>query len=159
MQLLPMASSPDGLISAPVCGHHEDPRLGGAHHNPQRECHTRPWVLAHQCVTWGGGEGRRGLSILFTWGAIWYIGQYHDSTTGGPSVCGRRAGSIVRRQTSRGLRDEAPGRGQASLWLARPGQGHPCPELLTLAEPSLVDPQCARAYVYARACAHVPVSA
>ena len=25
MQLLPMASSPDGLISAPVCGHHEDP--------------------------------------------------------------------------------------------------------------------------------------
>ena len=30
MQLLPMASSPDGLISAPVCGHHEDPRLGGA---------------------------------------------------------------------------------------------------------------------------------
>ena len=42
MQLLPMASSPDGLISAPVCGHHEDPRPGGAHHNPQRECHTRP---------------------------------------------------------------------------------------------------------------------
>ena len=56
MQLLPMASSPDGLISARVCGHHEDPRLGGAHHNQQRECHTRPWVLAHQCVTcWGGG--------------------------------------------------------------------------------------------------------
>ena len=25
--------------------------LGGAHHNQQRECHTRPWVLAHQCVT------------------------------------------------------------------------------------------------------------
>ena len=50
MQLLPMASSSDGLISAPGCGHHEDPRLGGAHHN-QRECHTRPWVPAHQCVT------------------------------------------------------------------------------------------------------------
>ena len=51
MQLLPMASSPDGLISALVCGHHEDPRRGGAHHNPQRECHTRLWVLAHRCVT------------------------------------------------------------------------------------------------------------
>ena len=37
MQLLPMASSPDGLISAPVCGHYEDPRLGGAHHNQRRE--------------------------------------------------------------------------------------------------------------------------
>ena len=62
MQLLPMASSPDGLISAPVCGHHEDPRLGGAHHNQQREFHTRPWVLAHQCVTCrrGRGEGGRG---------------------------------------------------------------------------------------------------
>ena len=36
MQLLPMASPPDGLISAPVCGHHEDPRLGGV---------------------WGGGGG------------------------------------------------------------------------------------------------------
>ena len=30
MHLLPMASSPDGRISAPVRGHHEDPRLGGA---------------------------------------------------------------------------------------------------------------------------------
>ena len=58
MQLLPMASSPDGLISAPECGHHKDPRPGGAHHNPQRECHTRPWVLDHQCVTcWGEGGG------------------------------------------------------------------------------------------------------
>ena len=39
MQLLPMAPPLTALISAPVCGHHEDPRLGGAHHNPQRGCH------------------------------------------------------------------------------------------------------------------------
>ena len=50
------ATSAHGVLpwrpdQCPVCGHHEDPRLGGAHHNQQRECHTRPWVLAHQCVT------------------------------------------------------------------------------------------------------------
>ena len=42
MQLLPMESSPDGLISAPVCGYHEDPRLGGAHHNQQHEWDPPP---------------------------------------------------------------------------------------------------------------------
>ena len=52
MQLLPMASPPDGLISARDAVITKTPRPGGAHHNPQRECHTRAWVLAHQ---WGGG--------------------------------------------------------------------------------------------------------
>ena len=55
MQLLPMASSPDGLISAWDAVITKTPGGGGAHHNQSRECHTRPWVLAHQCVTCQSG--------------------------------------------------------------------------------------------------------
>ena len=40
MQLLPMASSPDGLISAQYAVIMK--RRGGAHPNQQHECHTRP---------------------------------------------------------------------------------------------------------------------
>ena len=39
MQLLPMASSPDGLISAQDAVITQTPRLRGAHHNQQRACH------------------------------------------------------------------------------------------------------------------------
>ena len=60
MPLLPMASSPDGLISAPVCGHHKDPRLGGARHNQQR-------------VLGGGGVGclvECALALQWMWKAL-----------------------------------------------------------------------------------------
>ena len=40
----------------PGCGYHEDPLGAG---RGERECHTRPWVLAHQC----GGGGGRGVQL------------------------------------------------------------------------------------------------
>ena len=56
MQLLPMASSPDGLISAPYAVITKTPGWEVLH-NQQRECHTMPW--------WGGGirYNRFGLQL------------------------------------------------------------------------------------------------
>ena len=53
MQLLPMASSPDVCL---LCGHHEDPRLGGAHHNPQ----PGEGVMVMRC-----GKGQNGKHCVW----------------------------------------------------------------------------------------------
>ena len=82
MQLLPMAW-PD---QCPVCGHHENPRLGGAHHNHQRECHTRPWVLAQ-----GGGGGP---ALLLRCKAILMLPCQTPNIPSHPSTATQRARSI-----------------------------------------------------------------
>ena len=67
------ATSAHGVLpwrpdQCPGCGHHEDPRLGGAHHNQQREGEggmegggfgTRPWYLI-VCL-WRPMEGGGGV--------------------------------------------------------------------------------------------------
>ena len=52
MQLLPMASSPDGLISARDAVITKTPgwEMLITTSNVNVTQHTRPWVLAHQCV-------------------------------------------------------------------------------------------------------------